>query len=325
MNREEFLAALHAELSDLSAEERDEALKFYSEFLDEAGPEQEQSVLEELGSPQKVAKIIRTNLGLAGIAEVQAGAASTSFSDSEGEPLPETEAAPNTAPTDDANDALSAPDTKAEAASTSPVSQNEPANGPQLTLDGPDWSAKNNQAPSPASESSGCESGPLHSAAADTAGTPSPASDPYTNGPAYTQTPTYSAGHPYDVHQDVSRRQPKSSNTWLWVVILALTCPIWLSLLGGIIGLILGLLGGIIGIGAGGIAAIASGAFSLLSALFNLFSPLDALVEFGLGLAGIAIGCLMVSLCAWILGKLLPACCRFVKRFFNGLLGKAGR
>ena len=41
MNRAEFMAALEAQLRDITTEERDEALKFYNEYLDEAGPENE--------------------------------------------------------------------------------------------------------------------------------------------------------------------------------------------------------------------------------------------------------------------------------------------
>ena len=63
MNRQQFLDQLAAELSSLAPEERDEAMKFYVEYLDEAGPEKEEEVLKELGSPQKVAAIIRANLG----------------------------------------------------------------------------------------------------------------------------------------------------------------------------------------------------------------------------------------------------------------------
>ena len=64
MNRQQFLEQLEAELSGLAPVERQEALKFYVEYLDEAGPENEAAVLAELGSPQKVAAIIRANLGL---------------------------------------------------------------------------------------------------------------------------------------------------------------------------------------------------------------------------------------------------------------------
>lgn len=62
MNRVEFLAKLRQELSDFTEEEREEALRFYEEYLNEAGPENEAVVIAELGSPEKVARIIRANV-----------------------------------------------------------------------------------------------------------------------------------------------------------------------------------------------------------------------------------------------------------------------
>lgn len=62
MTREEFLKRLEELLADVTAEERAEAIRFYEEYLDDAGPEQEAQVLAELGSPEKVAAIIRANV-----------------------------------------------------------------------------------------------------------------------------------------------------------------------------------------------------------------------------------------------------------------------
>ena len=49
MTREEFLKRLEELLADVTAEERAEAIRFYEEYLDDAGPEQEAQVLAELG------------------------------------------------------------------------------------------------------------------------------------------------------------------------------------------------------------------------------------------------------------------------------------
>ena len=62
MTREEFLRRLNELLSDVTDEERAEAIRFYEEYLDDAGPEQEAQVLAELGSPEKVAAIIRADV-----------------------------------------------------------------------------------------------------------------------------------------------------------------------------------------------------------------------------------------------------------------------
>ena len=89
MNRAEFMAALEAQLRDITTEERDEALKFYNEYLDEAGPENEAAVLAELGSPQKVACIIRANCGFGVPAVRDAAEKSTAPDKPEQAPLPE--------------------------------------------------------------------------------------------------------------------------------------------------------------------------------------------------------------------------------------------
>lgn len=62
MSRSEFMFLLAQLLADMPLEERAEALKFYNNYFDDAGPENEQQVIEELGTPQKVADSIKGNL-----------------------------------------------------------------------------------------------------------------------------------------------------------------------------------------------------------------------------------------------------------------------
>ena len=62
MTGEEFLRQLETMLADVTEEERREALRYYEEYLRDAGPDQEQQVLAELGSPARVAAIIRANV-----------------------------------------------------------------------------------------------------------------------------------------------------------------------------------------------------------------------------------------------------------------------
>jgi uncharacterized membrane protein len=59
MNRTEFIQKLKAELSKLPQEEIDAAVEYYEEYFDEAGAENEQPVLEQLGSPKHVASQIK--------------------------------------------------------------------------------------------------------------------------------------------------------------------------------------------------------------------------------------------------------------------------
>ena len=55
MSRKEFMEELQVLLGELPVEEREEALRYYESYFDEAGPEQEQVVLEELGSAGRIA------------------------------------------------------------------------------------------------------------------------------------------------------------------------------------------------------------------------------------------------------------------------------
>lgn len=61
MNRSEFFMKLEQGLSKVSREERDAALDYYHEYFDEAGPENEQKVVEELGPPMQIAARIRAD------------------------------------------------------------------------------------------------------------------------------------------------------------------------------------------------------------------------------------------------------------------------
>ena len=62
MNRAQFMEQLEKLLSDISEEERQEALDYYESYFDDAGEDQEANVIRELGSPGKVAAIIKADL-----------------------------------------------------------------------------------------------------------------------------------------------------------------------------------------------------------------------------------------------------------------------
>lgn len=62
MNRSEFMFRLAQLLADLSQSERSEALQYYQDYFDDAGPENEQRIIAELGSPEIVAASIKAGL-----------------------------------------------------------------------------------------------------------------------------------------------------------------------------------------------------------------------------------------------------------------------
>lgn len=62
MNRKEFLDELAFLLQDIDDFEKNEAIQYYQNYFDEAGSENEQQVISELGSPEKVAAIIKAGI-----------------------------------------------------------------------------------------------------------------------------------------------------------------------------------------------------------------------------------------------------------------------
>lgn len=66
MSKNEFLDRLFGLLSDLSQEERDEALAYYREYIEDAGLENEEAIMEELGTPEEVAAEIKSGILIKG-------------------------------------------------------------------------------------------------------------------------------------------------------------------------------------------------------------------------------------------------------------------
>ena len=64
MNREQFLDELEKLLQDIDSIERDEALNYYRDYFEDAGSEHEQEVIDELGTPEKVAQTIKEGLDI---------------------------------------------------------------------------------------------------------------------------------------------------------------------------------------------------------------------------------------------------------------------
>ncbi len=62
MNRAEFMNRLTALLHDVSPAEREEAIQYYNDYFDDAGAENEASVIASLGTPEELAKTIKAGL-----------------------------------------------------------------------------------------------------------------------------------------------------------------------------------------------------------------------------------------------------------------------
>lgn len=62
MNRADFMKNLAELLADMTPAEREEAIQYYNDYFDDAGVENEQSVIASLGTPEQLAKTIKAGL-----------------------------------------------------------------------------------------------------------------------------------------------------------------------------------------------------------------------------------------------------------------------
>lgn len=73
MTKNDFLSGLDYRLKQLPWEERQNAMHYYIEYFDDAGVENEQKVIMELGSPQAVASQILSDYAIKGLDAKQTG------------------------------------------------------------------------------------------------------------------------------------------------------------------------------------------------------------------------------------------------------------
>ncbi|WP_027400197.1 DUF1700 domain-containing protein [Anaerovorax odorimutans] len=64
MNRDEFFRQLEQQLRRVPKEEAEDALEFYKQYFDEAGPENESKIIEELGSPVKIVTQLKAEVAI---------------------------------------------------------------------------------------------------------------------------------------------------------------------------------------------------------------------------------------------------------------------
>ncbi len=62
MRKEEFFDKLEYLLQDIPDQDREDALAYYRDYLAEAGSGNEEAAIEDFGSPERVAAIIRADL-----------------------------------------------------------------------------------------------------------------------------------------------------------------------------------------------------------------------------------------------------------------------
>ncbi len=273
MDRQLFLQQLRALLSDTAPEEREEAIRYYEEYFDEAGPEQEQAILAELGSPAKVASIIRANVPGSRAARPSGTKPASNAPDGSGRPAP---------PLSSAAESLAAG-----------------ARSIRSRIRGLAEFDSAPHAPEPP---------------------PVPA-----DGPEPAQA---GASEPYSYAAEGSRYATAPSNgrsTLLLVFLLILFSPLWLGLLGALLGLLVGGIGAFAGLIGGGVGALFAGVLGLARAIPLLISsPANGMMALAASLFGIGLGLLLFGVGVFCMGTLVPMAVRGIKKACQRLFRRGG-
>ena len=269
MTKYEFLGDLSRLLKDLPEEERKQALHYYEDYFADAGEDNEQEVLNELGSPENIAELIKADSP----DEITYGDGASTHATA---PLQPYKAA---GPEHSENVSGNASDV------TPDSTQNDRSQSDN------NWHSMTGD-PSGNQHMNGDSSGNQHMNG-DSSGNQQ-SNTGYTNGSA-------SHSNASGANQSTCSRSSglfsgmDNTNLIIMIIVLVVTSPIWGSALLGIASFLLGLLGALVGIFAalvlGGGGSAISGIVAIVAGFIALFAGHAAS-----GVLTIGVGCLLFSL-----------------------------
>lgn len=302
MNRAEFMRRLSELLQDVPPAEREEAIQYYNDYIDDAGEGNEAGIIASLGSPEELAKTIK-----AGLAD---GGNAGEFTES----------------------GFHGYEQKSK---YQVMSTDQPRNGEQGNAQ------RGAQEGAQASAGQSSFSGGHTGGAASAGSTYGWQSDAEQNGAgnansAYGQQS--GAGNANGTYGQQSGAggtyggsgQPGKSMTGGQIALIAilavLTSPIWIGLLGGLFGCMLGLFGALLGLFiaflAVGVVLLAVGVGLVWCGIVGIFgAPLAGFALVGVGLILMALGLVFTCLMVWTVGAAIPAlirgCVNLCNRIFH--------
>lgn len=259
MTKYEFLGDLSRLLKDLPEEERKQALHYYEDYFADAGEDNEQEVLNELGSPENIAELIKADSP----DEITYGDGASTHATA---PLQPYKAA---APEHSENVSGNASDVTPDSTQTDRSQSDN--NWHSMTGD-----------PSGNQHMNGDSSGNQQSNTGYTNGSASHSNASGANQSTCSRSSGLFSGM-------------DNTNLIIMIIVLVVTSPIWGSALLGIASFLLGLLGALVGIFAalvlGGGGSAISGIVAIVAGFIALFAGHAAS-----GVLTIGVGCLLFSL-----------------------------
>lgn len=345
MNRAEFMRRLTELLGDVSPMERDEAIQYYNDYFDDAGVENESSVIASLGTPDELARTIKAGLSDGGSGGEFTETGFCGYTQAHRDELIKAGEAGQAGRTDSAGAFHTAGDS---------AGQNIGWNNG--TGQNGSW---NNSAGQSGSRNSGMgQQGGTGEYAGGRSG--AQGADSYYQGGYYQRRGSDSvyggredtrrhdnpygqagsgnaagntSGNVYGNPSGGQYTQPKQGmsggNIVLIVILAVLTSPIWLGLLGGIFGVVVGLLAALFGIFIAllvvGVGLIVVSVALLVTGIALIFTvPLGGVCMVGSALIVFAFGLVFIWLMVLIAGTAIPAFVKGVGSLCRRLFGRGG-
>lgn len=276
MTRLEFMKELENLLYDIPSDEREEAIQYYNGYFEDAGENHEDEIIQELGSPERVASIIKTDLNSNEIDRENRGYfTENGYHD-------------NTI-------------YKEKFEIVDPLKQKIENNNRNANNDGQYSSndtdtTKNNYHGNRNSYSNGNSSNNTNH---------------HNNGYNYGNN-TNSNGNSGTYSQQNNTQNIKKDNTNLALIILLciFTLPITLPILGTLFGLVMAAFGVLLGLGVAGVALMVTGVFLFILGFIKIGIPFLGLAISGGGLIVLGLGMLFVYICYLLCKFVLPSMIR---------------
>lgn len=303
MNREEFIGRLTELLGEVSPMERDEAIQYYNDYFDDAGAENESSVIASLGTPEELAGSIKAGLNDGGNGGEFTESGFSGYTQNRRDEVIKAGDADGRAADGTAKDA-------GRGASWNGGAGASAGNG-----------ARNNNAYYQGEYYQRADGDGVYGGRTDTRRQDNP----------YEQTASGSAGSGGGMGgQSAPQKQGMSGGTLAVLVIVAvLTSPIWIGLLVGLFGITVGLLATLFGIFLTflvlGVAFVVVAIALLVTGILVMFSaPFGGMCMIGSALIVFAIGLVCIWLMVVVIGTAVPVVIRGIVSLFQRIFHRGG-
>ncbi len=303
MDRAEFMRRLSDLLQDVPPAEREEAIQYYNDYIDDAGEGNEAGIIASLGTPEELAKTIKAGL-------IDGGNAGE-FTESGFHGYEQK--------------------SKYQVMSTEQKQADEQGGaqeGAQASAGQSSFSGGHTGGAASAGSTYGWQSNAGQNGAGNTYGAYGQQNNAgSTNGAYGWRSNDGQNGYGQQTGKSGKPERSRSGGEIALIVILAvLTCPIWIGLLGGLFGCMIGLLCTLLGLFiaflAVGVVLLAVGVALVWCGIVGIFgAPLAGFALVGVGLILMALGLVFTCLMVWTVGAAIPAlirgCVNLCSRIFH--------